>query len=379
MNISGEERIRKTLAREPIDRVVVCPMVFENYIAKHYSGRGLSLSEATIRFYDEIGSDMIHRNCYPWLYLFVETTGPVSENWDVKIEEQSAPEQRAWSTRISTPKGSLDIQCESARVTEHEEAYAYRSLPIKSQNDLDLLLEYEPRWRLQDLNVAALQQTKKLLGDRGVTCPWAQGVFNFAGLYYRNLENLMMDPYVDEGFYRALMKHVLEQNWSYLKLLLETGADMFAYGGNMAGGELGPQFFENFVLEYEKELIRRIHSAGGRIIWHNCGKAAVLFDLYPQTGMDCFESLAQPPEGDTDLAEAKKRLGPHMTLAGGIDQKEFMVKASPSEVKDRVAAVLDIMKPGGGYLLSTVDYLAEDTPMANIKAFVESGMNYGRY
>ena len=37
------------------------------------------------------------------------------------------------------------------------------------------------------------------------------------------------------------------------------------------------------------------------------------------------------------------------------------------------------MKPGGGYILSTVDYLAEDTPLENVQAFVDAGKKYGRY
>jgi hypothetical protein len=45
--------------------------------------------------------------------------------------------------------------------------------------------------------------------------------------------------------------------------------------------------------------------------------------MYPKVRMDCFESLAQPPEGDTDLAQVKSKLGSHMTLSGGIDQKAF--------------------------------------------------------
>jgi uroporphyrinogen-III decarboxylase len=146
------------------------------------------------------------------------------------------------------------------------------------------------------------------------------------------------------------MEHALEQNWSYLKVLIDNGADAFAYGGNLAGGEVGPQFFEQFVLEYETELIRRIHNSGGRIIWHNCGKSSSLWDLYPLTGMDCFESLPQAPEGDT-----------------------------VAEVENRVAEILEVMKPGGGYILSTVDYLSEDTPIGNVKTLVDASKKYGGY
>jgi hypothetical protein len=37
------------------------------------------------------------------------------------------------------------------------------------------------------------------------------------------------------------------------------------------------------------------------------------------------------------------------------------------------------MKPGGGYILSTVDYLSEDTPIGNVKALVDAGKKHGGY
>jgi hypothetical protein len=34
-----------------------------------------------------------------------------------------------------------------------------------------------------------------------------------------------------------------------------------------------------------------------------------------------------------------------MTLSGGIDQKDFLLNASAAEVEQRVAEVLEVMKP----------------------------------
>jgi len=377
--MTARDRILKTLAGAIPDRVPVCPIVFENYIRQHYSNPEIDVSEVTVKFLADIDADIIHRNCYPWLYLFVVTPGPINDNWEVSIGHHQVETRKTWNTTIRTPKGDLTLACKAFPMTPYEDAYAYSELPIKETRDLDVLLEYEPVWSRDDVDTSALRDAKALIADRGITCPWVQGVFNFAGLYYRKLEDLLMDPYHDEGFYRALMAHALEQNWTYLKVLLHSGADALAYGGNMAGGEVGPRFFEQFVLEYETELIRRIQNLGGRVIWHNCGKSSSLWDLYPKTGMDCFESLAQPPEGDTDLGEIKSKLGSHMTLSGGIDQKDFLLNASVVEVEQRVAEVLEIMKPAGGYILSTVDYLSEDTPIENVQTLVDAGKKYGGY
>lgn len=379
LELGGRERIIKTFRRESTDRVSVCPMVFINYIRKYYGNPKIDVVKATVDFYEKFKSDIIHRNCFPFLYLFVETKGPISDNWSVGIKEISKGNNTVWNTMISTPKGNLHLFCQGTPITENEMAYTYTELPVKQKDDLDLILKYEPKWKKEDVNLEPVRKAKELVGNKGILCPWVQGVFNFVGVYYRKYENLLMDPYLDEGFYRNLMEHGLEQNWSYLKILLENGVDAFAYSGNLAGGQAGPDFFKHYVLEYEKELINRIHKAGGYLIYHNCGKAFSLFQLYPETGMDCFESLAQPPEGDTDLIESKKILGPYMVLAGGIDQKEFMIRATPPEIERKIAQILEIMKPGGGYFLSTVDYLSEGTPIENIKAFIEAGLRYGEY
>ena len=109
------------------------------------------------------------------------------------------------------------------------------------------------------------------------------------------------------------------------------------------------------------------------------GRSAEAAGMYRAALVTYRRLLAQPPEGDVHLREAKDALGPHMALCGGIDQKEFLVKATPAEVEKKVKKVVEVMKPGGGYLLSTVDYLSEETPLENVKAFVDAGLKYGRF
>ncbi len=376
---NGRERILKTLRGEPTAFVPVSPILFTNFVRKHCADPRMDIVEATTECYRRLGADIIHRNCFPALYFFVDTPGPMSDAWQVEIATSRRDDKTEWDTRIHTPQGVLTLRCEACPLTPNEEAYAYRELLIKETKDLDCLLRYEPRWTATALDTTPLIKARETVGTQGIVCPWVQGVFNFAGVFYRDYQQLLMDPYIDEGFYRTLMAHALEQNWSYLKLLLEGGADAFAYGGNLAGGQVGPGFFEQFVLSYEAELIRRIHEHGGAVIYHNCGRASALLELYASAGMDCFESLAQTPEGDCELREAKQRLGQRLCLAGGIDQKSFLVQATPQEVRQTVKETLAVMKDGGRYILSTVDYLAEDTPLENVLAFVEAGRDFGAF
>jgi len=88
-----------------------------------------------------------------------------------------------------------------------------------------------------------------------------------------------------------------------------------------------------------------------------------------------YEPAWTPDDVDTSaLRETRTSIADR-----GIDQKDFLLNASAAEVEQRVAEVLEVMKPGGGYMLSTVDYLSEDTPLENVQALVDAGRKYGRY
>ena len=56
------------------------------------------------------------------------------------------------------------------------------------------------------------------------------------------------------------------------------------------------------------------------------------------------------------LDEALRVIRPDMVLRGNIDQVEFMQKATPSEVKDRVRQLIDKVKPRGNWILCTTDF-----------------------
>ena len=116
MNLSARDRILKTLDGTIPDRVPVCPIVFENYIRQHYSDPEIDVSEATVKFLADIGADIIHRNCYPWLYLFVETPGPINDNWEVSIAHSQVETKAEHGTPLSeTPKGDLTLVCKAFR------------------------------------------------------------------------------------------------------------------------------------------------------------------------------------------------------------------------------------------------------------------------
>jgi uroporphyrinogen decarboxylase len=188
-----------------------------------------------------------------------------------------------------------------------------------------------------------------------------------------------MDPINDEGFYREMMDFFLDWNMKHLLEVIEAGADSIEIGANLATSGVGPKFFTDYVMDYENRLSNQIHEAGAYVVYHNCGDAQKIMHLYNDLDIDAWGYVTGPPFGDVILDDVLKIIRPDMALRGNIDQVEFMVKATPRQVKDRVKELLEKVKPRGNWILSCSDFFFDGTSYDNIRAFAEAGIEYGKY
>ena len=56
-----------------------------------------------------------------------------------------------------------------------------------------------------------------------------------------------------------------------------------------------------------------------------------------------------------------------------------MVTGNPAEVEKSVRRLLEIMKPGGGYMLAPTHNWQDDAPSENVIAVYETAKKYGVY
>jgi len=68
-----------------------------------------------------------------------------------------------------------------------------------------------------------------------------------------------------------------------------------------------------------------------------------------------------------------------MCIKGNINTFDFMLNATPEQVKEKCKRAIDAAAADGGYVLSTGDQCGRDTPDANIFAMVEVAETYGKY
>jgi uroporphyrinogen decarboxylase len=150
--------------------------------------------------------------------------------------------------------------------------------------------------------------------------------------------------------------------------------DIFFFGNDF-GGQTGPLMgeglFRRFFVPHLQRLCRLGHDHHKKVMMHCCGAFAPLMPAMIETGLDGVQSL-QPATPDMQPAALKARFGRQLVLNGCIDSHHVLIEGTPEMVRRRTREVLDIMRPGGGYILSAShDYLLEETPVENVLAMFD--------
>lgn len=358
-----------------VDRVPVIPFINDNFIQEFFHSQDVDPVEKGIEIYEYFGFDIILRPCNVWSYLSEAQCD--AKNW--RVSEFREDYQNGWmvSTVIKTPEKELVQRKKFNRATENEVVEAVVEYYIKSEDDFEQFLKYQPP--VPEYDCSIIGKARELLEDKGLAAPWVQGAFNSVS-FYRKVDDLIVDPYVNPDFYGRMLTYFSNRMLNVVRQFAKAGADIVCCSGNVGNGTMaGPNFFKEFILPYEIDFFSKVRETGLFSLYHNCGDASSLLDLYSQIKMEIYESLTAPPYGDTILENALEKIDRNIILSGNIDQISFLRTATPEEIKKEVERVLRLAKKRGNFILGTTDYLSEGTPYKNIMALAETGREFGRY
>jgi len=304
-----------------------------------------------------------------------------TENWEIKVKKHKWGDSLVESYSIKTPERELSQDFSISEIAPGTFNYACTKKPIKTMDDLEVAMKYEPRMRdnyARELK-EIIYKVKSYLGDDGITSIWVPaGAFNAAaGLV--DLDLLYSVFLVDKPFFEKLMIFTLERTSPFIEATCDSGVDTISVGGNVPGGFLGSKIYEEYVLPYEKKYIELAHSRGVKTIYHNCGQIMALVNSYKELGSDVVEPFSPPPLGDGDLREAKKRSDGKFVIIGNVDQVNVLKDGSEELVRKITEETIRIGKPGGKFILQNADYLEYGTPLENVKAYIETALEYAAY
>ena len=380
--MTPKERLLATLAGHTPDAVPVAPFIQEEYLHWYLKKENPHRLTDGLLCARELGMDFIAKQHDFSTPYFLKKSYP---NWEVDRRTIAANNIVTRTTTIKTPQKKF-IMVESASYQEGNTTGVHLSTHeylIKTPDDFATFAKYMPPMDAADrraiLDTGAF--ARRHLGEDGISAPWSLGsVYNLVSTYI-DLQEMLMAPYEDEAYYKTYMDFFTRLVIENHEILATSQFDAVGLQGNIANGSLiGQTFFEQHIMPYEQRHLAPLIAANKPTIYHNCGKARVLYPSYKKLGITAWETISPPLQGDNDLADAKSYFSDHpLVLIGNLDQVHFLKTATPREVYDKAAELVTIGKPNAHYIFSTSDYLENNTPLENVQAMIAGARSAAKY
>jgi uroporphyrinogen-III decarboxylase len=188
----------------------------------------------------------------------------------------------------------------------------------------------------------------------------------------RGTQQAIMDTYDDPRWVHEFLGVLQRRKLVYIKSLKGSRYDLMELGGGDASTTvISPRLFHEFVAPHDTPLIQAAQEAGVRIVYHTCGGMMPILEDIAAMKPDAMETFTPPAmHGDTDLAEAKRRIGEKVCMIGGFDQGHYFKDCSPEETRAHVRRCFEEAGSSGGYILSPSDHFF-DADVALVRAYAE--------
>jgi len=158
---------------------------------------------------------------------------------------------------------------------------------------------------------------------------------------------------------------------------LELGADAVGCSedlGSQRALMISPGMFREFLLPEYEYCFENVLGAGKMVQFHSCGCVDAIAGDLASIGITVLDPIQARAN---DLGKLKAETAGRMALCGGIDTA-LLARGTAEEVRREVVRVMEILKPGGGYVCAP-DQAIPGIPEENMSALWETAVEVGRY
>lgn len=217
--------------------------------------------------------------------------------------------------------------------------------------------------------------------DRAILGLFGGNLLELGQWFYRNDNFLMLLAGEPQRAHRFLDK-LMEIHLRNLDRFLGTVGqhiDIILFGDDL-GMQSGPQVSPTMYREYFKPREQTMWEAVKRqaphlkIQLHCCGGVRQLLPDLIDAGLDAINPVQITCRG-MEPAGLKRDFGTQLTFwGGGCDTRDVLISGTPGQVKDHVRRLIDIWRPGGGFVFQQVHNILADVPPANVVAMYDAAI-----
>ena len=279
---------------------------------------------------------------------------------------------------VHTPGGDLSTIDVTRKGPSLEHRWRTEPL-IKSTEDAEALLSLPDE--SFNLNAEDLEKEIEDIGDRGLpvlSVPSPLVVPSHHMDFSMFLEWTLAEPSLLE----RMIERAYERLATRMEIVLKTGLiPLVRFGGSEQATPpmMSAELYDSLVMRYDKPLFDMAHRYGALVEVHCHGRVRGILEKLIDMGADGLDPVEPPPQGDVDIAEAKRIVDGRMTLVGNIEYLD-LERGTPEMIDAKVEYAVTSIRKDHIILFPSAHLFApiSDNHLANLLQYLESGMKYGR-
>ena len=118
---------------------------------------------------------------------------------------------------------------------------------------------------------------------------------------------------------------------------------------------------------------QQVHAAGAKLGYIVSCSSMPLLDMFMEAGVDVLLGIDPAQDRMLDLPLMKRKTQGRMALWGGVCGYLTVECGTPDEIREEVRQAVDVLAPGGGFILAPVTNVRADTERAwrNVEAMID--------
>ncbi len=355
--MTSKKRVQKTFAHEKTDRIPIDTAFNPGILGRTMQAFGLKPDQSE-DFLQALGVDFRSSSpAYTGPNLFPEKPGR-------KVD----PVYGCYTRWVAHEGGGYDDFCDfPLKDASPETISAY---PVPSPDDFD----YET-----SISYFKAHADKALyVGSAGIV-----DVINSMGRVM-GMEDILVNLMTNDEATLDLVKRKVEMELGIMDRLLCRAKGLIDF--LWIGEDLGTQIAPMISLDLYRKALRPMHcmavqladSYGIPTMVHTCGSSSWVYPDFIEMGVKAVDTL-QPEAANMSPSYLKKHFGENLSFHGCISTAGVLSFGTAEQVRQEVKDTLDIMMPGGGYMLSPTHMIQDNTPVENIITMYQAAHDFGRY
>ena len=366
--MTPRERIFAILRGEQPDQIPWCGDL--DYWANSLITRGLKSKDFIksvdyIQWHKELGVGFYLQGYFPYKQIYEQC----------EVNEWNEGHKRF--KEIITPIGSVR-ECWEYIPTSFSEGPVEHFM--KSEEDIPIMKYIYENSRFEpDYDFA--YKRKKQVGDQGVVlCYLPKSPFMHLLALEAGVMSVTMAALTTPVEFQDLLDTMKKAFDQAAQIAIDSPAEVLMIPENLSSEMVGPDLFELYMQDYQKEWTTKIRDAGKFSFIHMDGTLSGLLKQEASVGFSVLEALTPHPVGDLKFEDLAGFVGESKSIIwGGIPGVYFTECVSNEEFEKHVIHVLSIMVKEPRYVLGVADQVPPDGIESRVRRVAELVEKYGKY